>query len=222
MTVARSLHELDAAWVAAIEPATMLERALSQDNPARTTRPGRHGTVAAGDGDAVPRPVTALAEPAEDVTALLGAGPERLDAVLAELDGDDEDAGGALGAVVFMQDRRLEIASAVGRLSGLRTLLDLRALAQRRDRADGGCAWIEWWSVVVGWVDDVLAAMRPIDEALAGCWRELSERPHVHLATASVGRLRVHEPAPPPPEDVTARRLRPSLRPVSAPRTGDL
>jgi len=216
VTVTAALRELDRVWTAAHASADALRLTVREDAPVRNPRPGRPPGAGTGE-EPLPKPAETAAELITDLVSVLDAGARRLHAALPV---DDEVAGSAdeLAAVSFAQDRWLEAADALAGLLSPRRLFDLADFVDRH-----GGEWRPWWRLVIQGLDDLEPALREIAGALARCWREFAERPHVTVASAAVGRLRVHTSDSAPTDAPGAqRRGAPVLRSLStAPTTGE-
>lgn len=212
MTVTAALRELDRAWAAAHASADALRLTVREDAPVSDPRPGRLQSVVA-HAQPLPKPAETAAELITDLVSVLDAGARRLHASLAA---DDESVGpeDELVAVAFAQDRWLEAAEALAGLASPRRLLELADFVRRH-----GGEWRGWWRSVLLGLDELDPALRDAAGALARCWREFAERPHLTVASAAVGRLRVAaNTAPVLVEPHAAPALRP---PSTAPTRGE-
>jgi len=212
VTVNGALRDLDRAWAAAHASADALRLTVREDAPA-DPRPDATAAARAGE-QPLAKPAETAAELTTDLVAVLGAGADRLHAALTD---DDPDlADDELDAVAFAQERWLEAADTFAALSSPRRLLDLADFVHRH-----GGEWHGWWRSVLRGLDELEPALRETTGALARCWREFAERPYVTVASAAVGRLRVHDSGPPRARS-TERGGGPVLRPLpTAPTTGE-
>jgi hypothetical protein len=177
MTVQDSIVALDRCCATALSAADALRLTVCEDVPAAADDPsGRRDAL-------LPLPVEKAGDLAIEGVDLLRAAAGAVEELLA---GEDGEAGDPRAAVTFVQARRLDLAGRMAHLSHPERLFALAGIVERR-----GGAWHGWWGSVLRGLDELTAALAELDAAIASCWRELSEGSRVHVASATVGRLRV-------------------------------